>query len=261
MKKKIVLHIFSVFLFTAIPAFLSYMANSTLIFEKLINNNFLSENVNIGIAQDYCLWIGILLSAFFLSGRLILKCIQFDRAQEERNSLLQMNKEILSSALCKMCSPNQFDFDIRIFIPKYQLLYKLANYLHIKKIKQKFMIKNIDLIANTGITKNLEFEVYPHQEGLVGICYTKKALVYDDNLESTNNSDYNLDQTQISRTSNLKWSICCPIFADRDTVVAILALDGKSKITIKKENETALRDQLVGFSRFLFDSAPQLFRR
>lgn len=156
---------------------------------------------------------------------------------------------------------NQADFDIRIFIPKFPTLYKIADFLRIPNVPRKFVIKNIELIAEPGTTNNLEFEVFPHQEGLVGDCYFRKAMVYDDDLETTNSINYNLGQNQITRTSNLKWSICCPVFEDSNTVVAILALDGKTKITIDQRNESALREQLIAFSRLLFDSVPQLFKR
>ena len=86
-------------------------------------------------------------------------------------------------------------------------------------------------------------------------------MVFDDNLEHSNSTDYNLGENQISRTSNLKWSICCPIFDTNNAVVAILALDGKSKITIAEENAPILNEHIVAFSRLLYDSVPQLFKR
>ena len=86
-------------------------------------------------------------------------------------------------------------------------------------------------------------------------------MVYDDDLEHTNDTSYSLDRIQVSRTSNLKWSICCPVFDDKNTVVAIIALDGKTKITIDKEKENDLKEELYVFTRMLYDYVPQLFRR
>lgn len=261
MKRKIVKHLLVTIIVSAIPACLSYLASSALIFNKLIELKILNESVNVQLVQDYCLWIGILLSAIFLSCDLIAVKVRYDYLLEERNQLIQMNKNILASALAKICLSNQADFDIRIFIPKHPIFYRIAEVLQIPDVHLKFVIKNIDLIAEPGTTNNLEFEVFPNQEGLVGECYAQKAMVYDDDLEATNSVIYNLGQNQIARTSNLKWSVCCPVFADSNTVVAILALDGKTKITIDQRNESALREQLVAFSSLLYDSVPSLFKR
>ena len=172
-----------------------------------------------------------------------------------------MNKHILTSSLGRRFLSDSSSFDIRIFIPKNPLLYKILDKLHISNFKRKFAIKNIDLIAEQGITKNLQFEVYPNQEGLVGLCYKTKSMVYDDDLENTNDKIYQLNQNQISRTSNLKWSICCPVCDKTNSVVAIIALDGKTKITIDEKKEDTLRNELLAFSCLLYDSVPQLFKR
>ena len=95
----------------------------------------------------------------------------------------------------------------------------------------------------------------------MGLCYNTKAMVYDDDLEHTNDKNYHLNKSQIDRTSNLKWSICCPVLDKTETVVAVIALDGKTRITIDKEKETTLREEIVAFSCMLYDSVPQLFKR
>ena len=63
MNRKFVKQFISVIIFSAIPAFLSYLANSTLIFDKLIESGLLAETLDIPLIQDYCLWIGIVFSA------------------------------------------------------------------------------------------------------------------------------------------------------------------------------------------------------
>lgn len=261
MRKSAFLHIIKIVIVSVIPACLSYLANSELIFDKLIEMNIVSSSIQVSLIQDYCLWIGIVVSAIFLSGQLIIVKIQYDRVSTERNLLIKMSKNIFAGTLGKACFSNHPEFDVRIFIPKHPIVYKFADLFHVTKITKKFVIKNIDLIAEQGLTKNLEFEVSPNQEGLVGLCYETKTMVYDDDLEHSNSVGYNLGQNQISRTSNLKWSVCCPIFGENDTVVAIIALDGKSKITIKKNNEPVLNEHIVAFSRLLYDSVPQLFKR
>ena len=172
-----------------------------------------------------------------------------------------MTKNILASSLGKRFLSQASSFDIRIFVPKHPILYKLAERFGYEKYHKKFTVKNIDLISEQGITKNLEFEVYPNEEGLVGMCYNTKYMVCDDDLEHTNDKIYRLSQNQINRTSNLKWSICCPICDDSNSVVAIVALDGKTKITLDKKKETALQEEMSAFCYMLYDSVPQLFKR
>ena len=251
----------TVVIVSAIPAFLSYLANSSLLFDKMIEFGLLSDSIDIPLVQDYCLWIGIVFSAIFISINLFIKSVNLDRVSEQRNSLISMMKDLLTSSLGKRFLSESCPFDIRIFIPKHPFLYKLTDQIKFIKIKKKFIIKNIDLIANQGITKDLQFEVYPNQEGLVGSCYKTKSMVYDDDLENTNSKNYQLTQNQQDRTSKLKWSICCPICDENDIVVAIIALDGNTRITIDKEKEIEIREQMVSFSRMLYDSVPQLFTR
>ena len=261
MNGKIAKQIFVVFIFSAIPALLSYLASSSLVFDKLIGYGLLGDTINVPLIQDYCLWIGIIFSAFVLSINLIITKVKCDYLLEQRNSLIKMNKNILSSDLGRRFLSDSSSFDIRIFIPKHPLMYKIADKFHISNLPRKFVIKNIDLIADQGITKNLQFEVFPKQEGLVGLCYQGKSIIYDDDLEHTNNQIYQLNHNQLDRTSDLKWSICCPVCDDVDNVVAIIALDGKTRITIDKEKEEKLREPLIVFTRMLYDAVPQLFKR
>lgn len=102
--------------------------------------------------------------------------------------------------------------------------------------------------------------MFPEPQGLVGECYNRKRVLCDDNLENTNPT-YKLNKHQLTRIANLKWSICCPIFDSSDDVIAILALDGKNKITINATNKEEIGTQIVVFSRMLYDAVPQLFRR
>lgn len=261
MKLKIFKHIFATILLSAIPALLSYLSSSELIFDYLIELKLIGDAIDIPFIQDCCLWTGIVFSAIFLSLQLIIAQIRLDSVQEERNLLITMSTGIVSKALADSCTPSPLDFDIRLFIPKYPVLYSILDFLHIQIVPKKFIIKNIDLIADQGTTKNLEFEVSPHCEGLVGQCYCTKGIMFDDNLETNNNSNYNLGHNQIQRTSSLKWSICCPIVNEDNKVVAIIAIDGQTKMTIKSSKKDSLFQIISGYSRMLYDNVPPLFKR
>lgn len=260
MKRKNIYFTVYVTTVSAFISILSYLSTSSLIFNKLIKIGLLDEKINIPLVQDYCLWIGIILSSFLLSLKLIITKIELNKTIEVRNALISMSKNLLTSSLGRKLLSNQSDYDIRIFIPKYPKIYKFLDLLH-AEYKRLFIIKNIEMIATEGITKDLEFEVSPKQIGLVGICYNKKAMVYDDDLEHTNESDYGLNQIQVSRTFNLKWSICCPIFNEKNEVIAIIALDGKTRIKIDKQKAASIRQELFAYSRMLYDNVPQLFER
>ena len=261
LKKKIKV-ILLVIVFTAIPSFLSYVANSTVFLEKLVEKGLIGASINIKEVKDSCLWIGIALSALLLSLNLAITKINLGAIIEQRNALIRMAKSLLTNSLGGNYLSNSSMVDIRIFIPKHPFLYKLSDMLKLTEIHKYFVIKNIDLIAEQGETKSLQFEVSPNPKGLVGSCYKLKHMVYDDDLEHTNGSElYNLDNIQLSRTSSLKWSICCPVFDKNNEVVAIIALDGKNKITINKVKETEMAKDLIVFSRMMYDHVPQLFKR
>ena len=227
----------------------------------LIENGILSEKVNIDLIQDICLWVSIILSVWLLSYNLLKAQIDYERILEQRNLLIKMNKENLKTALVEKFSNKFSNFNIRIFIPKHPNLYAILKFFHIKKYRISFIIKNIPQIAEARITNDLEFEVYPKCQGLVGICYNRKVMYYDDKLTKNNSTEYNLGDNQITRTSNLEWSICCPVFDSLNNVIAIISLDGTEKLTIDKNKEADLSKQIIVFSRMLYDAVPQLFRR
>lgn len=245
---------------SAIPASLSYLANSSLVFDKLIGWKVLSAEADVPLIQDWCLWLSIVMTALLLSLNLIITQHKYESAREERDRLIKMAKTILENSFVKKFFQEHVEFNMRFFIPKHHFWYWVADKLKFKGVKKKFVIKNIDLIADQGITKDLEFEVSPRMEGLVGRCYHDKSVLWDDKLESTNTTDYNLDAHQISRTTDLKWIICCPIYGPTSEIVAILALDGKTSAKIT-DPDRKLCVELSAFSRMFFDSVPQLFKR
>lgn len=261
MQKRTIKNTIIILIISMITSSLSYLANSSLIFDKLKKYGLIGANVDIKYLQDICLWVGIILSAILLSANLVLTKYKRDNLLDQRNSLIRMNKSLLASSLGNSFLTNEASFDIRIFIPKHRFLYKSYQLLKIKRFSQKYIIKNIELIANSDSTKGLQFEVAPNPQGLVGDCYTKKMMVFDDNLADNNRTKYGLNETQMARTGQLKWSICSPVFNDMGDVIAIIAIDGKTNIHIDSEKADDLRNQLSAFSHMLYDSVPQLFKR
>lgn len=259
MPAKLIKQFFASLLFTAIPTVLSYLASSQIVFSFLINIKMIPSTTNVPLVQDYCLWIGLALSGIFITFRNFFLRMSADRLTNERNQLIGYCKYNLTNALM-VHIPSLPEYDIRIFIPKHPLLYKLSSHKLFKRIPIEFAIKNVEIIAHQDNTRKLSFEVSPRCEGLVGRCYRSKNIEFDDNLEQTNSTDYNLGNHQLSRTSRLEWAICCPIFNDKNEVVAILSLDSTSKITIGSHNLKLIKNQITDFAQILYDSAPQLFK-
>lgn len=82
---KIIKQIIFVVICSAISSMLSYLANSSLVFDKLIEWGIMQETVNIPLIQDYCLWIGIAFAAVVLSLNLIITKVRYDHMLEQRN--------------------------------------------------------------------------------------------------------------------------------------------------------------------------------
>jgi len=253
--KKIILSL----VYALIAVGLTYVSSSSYILPFLVEKGILGIAIDTERIKELCLFASMVFAGVFLPVSLCKAEIQRDNAIDQRNQLLKMTKNNFGITLERFSS-NFSGFEIRFFIPKHPVLYSIEEKLGIKH-KKEFIIKNIDIIANQGATKGLSFEVSPNSQGLVGECYRQKSMVYDDMLAETNSINYSLQPKQLSRTSNLRWSICCPIIDEKDNVVAIMAFDGTKPITIKKEKTNELADHILTFSRVLYDAVPQMFRR
>ena len=95
----------------------------------------------------------------------------------------------------------------------------------------------------------------------MGDAYKSGSIVYDDKLSVTNSTEYSLEQTQLSRTSNLRWSICVPISNEKNEVIAVMAFDSdKSDLNIEK-NKNDLKNLTNTLAIMMRDSVPELFKR
>jgi hypothetical protein len=152
------------------------------------------------------------------------------------------------------------NIEIRIFVPKKTLISSLVRVIR-KNAKLEFAIKNIETLAQAGMTDGLVFEVWPNPQGVVGTCYNTKGAIIDDNLLETNGSkEYGLSKYQIDKTSDLRFIICIPILDQRGEVSAIMAFDSRHHITFNDEVKNRVSTSLITFSRLLYDSVPDLFK-
>ena len=125
---------------------------------------------------------------------------------------------------------------------------------------KNYYIKNIDGLAESDITNNLKFEVYPNKQGLVGDCYDQKAIVYDDDMENSNETNYNLTHYQIAKTNELRFILACPIFSESEEIIAIMSFDTCDRIKVKDESKDILRSMVLNFTQSLYESIPELFK-
>lgn len=243
----------------AVPALTAYLAASDSLLKFLIGHNILAKNFNISLFQDICLLINIVFTTFVLCLRLIRYEHREESSIRKISGLYNMVKKIIQSNLSHISGDSNISFDLRIFVPKRSISCFIKSLFHIKTEKW-FFIRNIEPFANKDITEHLKFRVDPDPQGLVGSAYSKKSIVYDDNLAETNSTSYSLDQAQVSRTSALLWSICVPILNEKNEVIAIMALDSNTSRLDISANKDAIRTLTNTIAIMMKDSVPELFK-
>ncbi len=243
----------------AIPALTAYLAASDSFLQFLIRRNILASSFNVDLFQDICLFINIIFTTFVLCLRLIKNEFQEKSNSRKISGLYNVVKKIIQSNLSQISGDSNLSFDLRIFVPKRSLRCWIKSLFH-KNTEKWFCIRNIEPFANKDVTEHLVFRVEPNPQGLVGSAYSKKCIVYDDNLSETNSTSYSLDQSQVNRTSGLLWSICVPILNDKNEVIAIMALDSDTSKLDIEENKDAVRTLTNTIAVMMKDSVPELFK-
>lgn len=235
--KKILSIIVKGLIFSCIPALLTSLSTTNTL-DALQKAGYIGNAVNISKCKDVCTIISILLTFVLLTANLIIHEINEEKYRNQAQQLLKFNKDILVKTLSEHLGREYCDINIRIFVPYKNLYWRIAHYFN-KNIPLMFSIKNIDGLANAGLTSSLKFQVSPSEskQGLVGACYQERKIIYDDNLQETNNTDYNLSDFQKSKTSDLKFIIVCPVFNQNKNIDAIIAFDSKHEIKINKNED------------------------
>lgn len=249
------------FLEIVIPAISAYLASDDTIIQWLIRNQYLAQSFNIVTFQKICLIINILFTTFVLYGRLHYHSYKEKQCQKEIAGLYNMIKEFAQSNFVTITNNRNFSFELRIFVPEVSIYGWLKSIGKRKDREQWFVIRNIEPFAKKDITEHLRFMVSPNKQGLVGAAYNTGSIVYDDNLAATNSTAYSLGQTQLSRTSKLRWSICVPILNDKNEVIAVMAFDSDSSELDIERNKSELKDLTNTLAIMMRDSVPELFKR
>lgn len=238
----------------AIPGIITFVGSSDLL-DVLYKNNILGSKFDIDKTKLICQILGAVIFFVIVTYQMSVNAYKIQVSANEINGLLYQNKNIFELGIATVLG-KRVGIDIRIFVP----LKKRINFN--KNEELYFHIKNYSGLCNVGITNNLKFKVLPDtdKEGLVGECYNTGAMIYDDNLKENNSTQYNLNYAQISKTRELKFSIVCPLYDEHNSIVAIVAYDGREEISITDNNKQEIVNAVVTFAQMLYENAPELFK-
>ncbi|MCM1542770.1 MAG: hypothetical protein NC121_16110 [Blautia sp.] len=240
---------------SAIPAVVTYLGNSNNIIDYLCKNNYIGSAFDIDLFKSICQIASIILSFCIILSQQLAASIKVSSRDQKINGLLYQTKMIFQKALSSTIGQNEVNFDVRIFVP----IKKMINF-H-KDGSLYFEIVNYDGLCTAGMANGLKFKVLPQYEkqGLVGECYNRRSMVYDDHLAQNNSKYYNLDNYQQNKTRDLEFCIVCPLYNSNNEVAAIISIDGKQKIDIAAHRQEVTNNVLT-FSQTLYENVPELFK-
>lgn len=255
--------VFIVLFFTFIPGFAMYLAGEKSILDIWQSQGYIGPKVSLPFVKQSLRILSVGLTALYLSiTREFLKN-KLHIIEIQRCSLINnLKRSFLEAFQNKISNASINAINIRIFIEKKDylrflkaLLGKYASYIP----KKYYIIKNIDGLSNAGNTNNLQFEVSPNSQGLVGKCYNQKSIVYDEDL-MVSEEDYNLNSYQRNKTCDIRFCLCAPIFGNDGEVVAIVAFDSVERITIESDDKNVWKVMITNYCQTLHENLPDLFK-
>lgn len=249
-------------IFSLIPAVCTLLASTDILF-WIQDRQYLGKNVNVEILKVLFSVLGIFLTFLLLTINIIKSQVREKKYHKQASDLIKYTKEIMVSAMADQLNIKYCSVNIRIFVPQKRVRFHLKRDLfNNSSSKLYFEIKNIDGLADAGMTNNLKFQVLPSDEkqGLVGECYNSRKMIYDDNLMESNEKIYNLSEYQINKTNNLRFIIVCPTFNEEGEIDAIVAFDSVNEIKITKDNEKQFTNLILNYTQQLHEKVPELFK-
>jgi hypothetical protein len=209
--------------------------------------------------KNWCMWIGGLWIVIILGLDLLTTKAAYDRVERQRNSLLRLNKDMLlkvwKSSDCPDLPPN---VNVRIYVAQNRILEFFANLRRGRPVNAiRFYVRNVNGLAESGLTDRLSFEVSPNPQWLVGQCYQKNDIMVECNLR---NAQYSLDQWQKNKISALKWCICVPVHNELDDqVIAVVQFDSETPANVNQWPDKIYEEIHVPFCMILYEAVPELF--
>lgn len=244
--------------FSLCPALCAWLGQSNIL-EQLQEKQYIGTEIPVAVVKECFAFLGVISTVLLLTCPLIVAQLNERKYHLQRDRLIKNNKETLFKVLSNILHRERCDIDIRIFVPQNDIIHRI-----IRKIDKRqplyFVIKNLEGLAEPGLTSDLKFEVYPNQQGLVGRCYQSRGILYDDDLEQSNETEYNLNTYQINKTSDLKFILVCPILGFDGSIKAIVAFDSKTKMEVTDENKKNLTNAVLNYTQELYELVPEFFK-
>ena len=226
----------------------------------LKENGYIGAKVDISLVKDISAIMGVLLTFILLTVPYIRVKADEQRYHQQRDQLIKNNKSTFLSVMSNILGRERCEMDIRIFVPEKTFLEKMNLIVRKEGESLRYVIKNVEGLAEKGITDKLGFEVSPNPEGLVGQSYKKRSIIFDDDLENSNSTVYNLNDYQIGKTNDLKFCLTVPIMNPNNEIEAIVSIDSKTKIKVSKDNEKVLSNVVLNYTQELHELFPEFFK-
>ncbi|HHW00559.1 MAG TPA: hypothetical protein GXX36_13545 [Clostridiaceae bacterium] len=263
MKKKYRV-ILRIILWSVLPSLLTFLGKSHIDLSFIQKVVPVFSDITPTVFKDYFLLTGMLISLILVDMQFAIS--EFDRrtVTSQRHFLIQYIKNIFIESLEAKLGEENTGINIRIFVPKRGILKNIKKGIEILfgnkvKFKKVFVIKNMDCLSEPGVTNGLGFEVKPEIQGLVGLCYHRKAFVYEEDIKSPK-ENFKMNEFQRDKLANIRFWMCVPVVNKKNEVIAIISFDSKNKIKISKLEHDELSRAVRNFSQFFGEGLPDLLK-
>ncbi len=263
MKKKFKFGLF-VFIFTIIPGIAAYLGKQNNVLDDLQADEIIGKNFPLSTFKSIVLILGVVLSSLILTIRLEVHKNKNKQLKDQRVELIKENRKSFIKALQSQIPgiPSPSGINIRIWIPKtkrLECILKFIKTLRRQETRKILTIKNVEGLSDTGTTDELQFEVHPKVEGLVGRCYDGKEIVFEEDLFCSD-YEYNLNRYQENKTIGTRFCLSAPIFNYKDKVIAVISMDSEDRAVIETDEEQILYLLITMYCQKLYDNMRDLFK-
>ncbi|WP_077326596.1 hypothetical protein [Virgibacillus siamensis] len=172
----------------------------------------------------------------------------------QRDVLLKKLKTLWVKSIDKEYDISLEELNIRFWVELKNPFKKIR----LKKFNRKVFIcqRNEQLADN--VADNLYFEVYPNEEGGIGICYNqgKGEVIASHNQHDDPEMalDKNMNEFQKQQTRNMKFLLCIPLYNSKGQIKKIVSFD--SPYAIPKQHIDSVVSELRVLCDFLQNNMP-----
>lgn len=256
-----------VVLLTIIPALCAYLSVNNNILDELQKSGYIGLKFNVPLFKQWVLFIGTIVPPCILT--VLWQIAKNSRRvfAKQRHALIGLVREwFISYCQNLLSNPSLRIINVRIFIEKKKFgrLKSVVQYL-IKRFKpefefkKKFLMRNVRGLYTTLNRDDLEFEVSPNQQGLVGICYKHREPVVRSDLKIST-EDFHLDDYQKHLTNDIDFCLCYPIPDKDNKIFAIITFDSPEHIIIPPDKKPEWDEGVANFCQTIYETLPELFK-